>query len=69
MKTNDKFSLLVRLWNDTSREEPAWRASIEDPTTGERKGFASLEALIQFLRSITQTDSPDKEQDDQNPGG
>ncbi len=29
----------------------AWRCSLEDPHTRERRGFASLEALMAFLRA------------------
>jgi hypothetical protein len=38
---------LVRLW----REAPdlAWRAGIENPHTGERRAFGSLDALFAFL--------------------
>ncbi len=28
-----------------------WRCSLEDPHTGERRGFAGLEALSAFLRA------------------
>ena len=30
-----------------------WRASLQDAHTGERQGFASLEALFEFLRART----------------
>jgi len=29
---------------------PGWRASLEDPHTGERIGFATFDAAITFLR-------------------
>ena len=45
------LSYLLRLWR-TSKESP-WRASLEDPQTGERRGFGSLEALFAFLREQT----------------
>jgi hypothetical protein len=28
-----------------------WRFSLEDPRTGQRRGFASLEVLVAFLRT------------------
>jgi len=28
-----------------------WRFSLEDPRTGRRRGFASLEALVVFLQA------------------
>jgi hypothetical protein len=39
-------SYLLRLWR-TGRG--AWRASLEDPHTGARRGFAGLPQLIAFL--------------------
>ena len=42
-------SYLVRLWQTASSGEWVWRASIENAHTGERKGFARLELLFQFL--------------------
>ena len=38
---------LLRLW----RESPSssWRAWVQDVGTGERRGFASLAALLRFL--------------------
>ncbi len=48
----DYVSYLLRLWRD-SREEGLWRASVEDPRTGERRGFADLEALFEHLRQST----------------
>jgi hypothetical protein len=55
----DYLSYLLRLWRvggdgGTHREEEAvWRASLESPLTGERIGFASLDALFAFLRQQT----------------
>ena len=42
-------SYLVRLWQTESMGEWAWRASIENAHTGERRGFARLALLFQFL--------------------
>jgi len=47
------LAYMLRLWQVDSDGEPAWRASLESPHTGERKGFASLEALFDFLRQRT----------------
>jgi hypothetical protein len=41
-------SYLVRFWRTDTRD-PCWRASLEDPRTGARTGFASLEQLFAFL--------------------
>ena len=44
---------VLRFWEERSRhpDRPGvWRFSLEDPRTGERRGFASLEAVVAFLR-------------------
>ena len=43
------FSFLLRMWEVDGEGVPTWRASLEDPRTGERMGFASLESLFVFL--------------------
>jgi hypothetical protein len=48
----DYLSYLLRLWR-VGKEEAVWRASLESPHTGERIGFASLDALFAFLREQT----------------
>jgi len=49
-------SYLLRLWcADTV--DPCWRASLEDPQTGERVGFASLEQLFAFLMEQVEGDA------------
>jgi hypothetical protein len=47
------MSYLLRLWQVGSRSEAVWRASLQSPHTGERRGFPSLEALFAFLRQQT----------------
>ena len=45
---------LLRCWEapgEALAAPAAWRCSLEDPHTGERRGFASLEALLGFLRA------------------
>ncbi len=46
---------LVRLWRVMSAGRSVWRASVEDPHTGERRGFADLDALVAFLKNETQS--------------
>ena len=46
----DYFSYLLRLWRARERGASAWRASLQDPHTGERMGFSSLGELLAFLR-------------------
>jgi hypothetical protein len=46
---------LLRLWQvkpapGGSSGEPVWRASLENPHTGERVGFAGLDDLVGYLR-------------------
>jgi hypothetical protein len=40
-------SYLIRLWCETP--DRRWQASLEDPGTGKRIGFASLEQLFVYL--------------------
>jgi hypothetical protein len=40
---------ILRTWQDRAASS-GWRFSLEDPRTNQRRGFASLEALTQFLR-------------------
>jgi hypothetical protein len=45
------YAYLLRLWQ-TSSDPPSalvWRASLEDPHTGERIGFATLDHLFAYL--------------------
>jgi hypothetical protein len=44
------LSYLLRLWQIKSGGELVWRMSLENPHTHQRQGFASLEALFDFLR-------------------
>ncbi|MBL7183250.1 MAG: hypothetical protein ISS50_02245 [Anaerolineae bacterium] len=43
------ISYLLRLWQTRSEGELVWRASLESPHTGERRGFASLVGMFAFL--------------------
>jgi hypothetical protein len=51
----DYLSYLLRLWRVNGDEDqdktyqPVWRASLEDPQTGEQRGFASLDSVFDFL--------------------
>jgi len=48
------LSYLLRLWQTSDREERVWRASLESPGTGERRGFAGLKELFDFLKGQTE---------------
>jgi hypothetical protein len=46
-------SYLLTLWEERGRESDGshvWRLSLQDPRTGQRRGFASLEALVAALQ-------------------
>ena len=45
---------LLRLWQARDAEGLCWRASLQDVHTGQRQGFAGLEALFEFLRARTE---------------
>lgn len=46
---------LLRMWRAKSRD-PGWRASLEEPRSGQRIGFASLEQLFAFLMEQAERD-------------
>ena len=43
------LSYLLRLWRVSNDDRPVWRASLQSAETGERVGFAGLEALFEYL--------------------
>lgn len=47
------MSFLLRLWLADDGRDSVWRASLEFPHTGERKGFANLNELILYLEELT----------------
>jgi hypothetical protein len=48
-------SYILRCWEEPNltdgKEEKRSRFSLEDPHTGERRGFANIRALAEFLQS------------------
>lgn len=48
---------LLRLWQVEGDVHPDWRASLEDPHSGERIGFADLGHLFEYLEQQT-ADAP-----------
>ena len=47
-------SYMLRCWeicNQHAGQPTIWRFSVEDPRTGEKIGFADLDALVTFLRT------------------
>jgi hypothetical protein len=45
---------LLRLWRE--EEGMPWRATLQNPHTGEQEGFASVEQLISFIRGKTEAE-------------
>ena len=57
-------------WEERGSGAPmAWRSSLEDPRTGERRGFASLEALSAFLRAELARGCDEPPAGDPSPAG
>jgi hypothetical protein len=57
---SDYLSYLLRLWRVNEEgslhggaKQVVWRASLENPHTRQRQGFASLDELFDFLREQT----------------
>lgn len=55
------LSYMLRLWRGAPDAHPAWRASLENPQTGERMGFADVGALFDYLadRTVEGSAEPD----------
>ena len=51
-------AFLLRLWQERSGKQWVWRASLEDPHTHVRKGFADLDQLCVFLKAQSEDDTP-----------
>jgi hypothetical protein len=54
MQSTHKCSFILRLWQADQSSPTHWRASVEEPETGKRIGFASLEQLFAFLLDISE---------------
>ncbi len=52
------MAFMIRLWRVDDQRHPTWRASVQDPHTGERKGFADLKELFRFLEERTNNADP-----------
>jgi hypothetical protein len=49
-------AFLLRLWQEqaaTPDQPSIWRYSLDDPRTGERRGFGDIAALLHFLQACT----------------
>jgi hypothetical protein len=47
------YAYVLRLWLARDSDQPQWHTSLEDTRNGERRGFASLAALFEFLNQQT----------------
>lgn len=51
---------VMRLWQEDSASPeayPVWRFSLEEPLTGQRRGFSCLAELVAFLENSTAAES------------
>ncbi|MFZ1395692.1 MAG: hypothetical protein WAS33_02285 [Candidatus Promineifilaceae bacterium] len=51
MAKREYIAYLLRLWRE--KQDGSWRALLENPTNGERNGFATLAELVTFLEDKT----------------
>jgi hypothetical protein len=49
------FSYLLRFWRKTVEGEVVWQGSLQSSPTSEPLGFATPDALFNFLRGLMQT--------------
>jgi hypothetical protein len=58
-------SYLLRLWVEDVNGKQAWRISLENPFSGERRGFASLKDLCAYLNEKVQEEKEKQEVSDE----
>ena len=46
-----RASYLLRLWRVEDDGKMIWRASLQNPDTGERRGFSTVADLLSFLEA------------------
>lgn len=46
---------VVRLWQSDSTDQATWRASVQNPGSGERHIFANLEEFFAFVEEQTRS--------------
>ncbi len=44
-------AFMLRLWQVDDCQKPVWRTSLECSSTGEHRGFATLDELCSYLRT------------------
>lgn len=55
MQSKYSRAYILRLWREDQPYPTGFRASLEDPQTGERFGFASLELLFVHLMELNES--------------
>jgi hypothetical protein len=58
-------SYLLRLWFEDTNGRGVWRISLENPFSGERRGFASLKDLCRFLEEKMHASGKNQEVSDE----
>jgi hypothetical protein len=53
------------LWRTGSEESAVWRALLENPYTGERRGFAGLKDLFVYLQAQTDAEGQQSLREDE----
>jgi len=56
---------VLRLWQepgDTQESSAAWRFVLEEPKTGQRRGFSDLATLMDFLKMEQERGEPTDKQ-------
>ncbi|MBI4673668.1 MAG: hypothetical protein HY741_18615 [Chloroflexi bacterium] len=56
-------SFVLRIWRDKRADAAEWRAVLANPLTGERIGFGSLDALVEYLLQFGTETSKTKEKE------
>ena len=54
------LTFLLRLWRLDGEDPGAWRASLEDAHSGERRDFSDLAALQGFLQALLEPQPPER---------
>ena len=62
------LAYLLRIWQVDEAGKLVWRASLENPHTGERQGFLNLDTLIAFLWEQIRDRQPEGETGKVNEG-
>jgi hypothetical protein len=61
------LSYLLRLWRAPGGAGQPWRASLQDTLTGQRRGFADLEALAAYLHDQIEGESVPEQEPGRRP--